>query len=73
MSWFGFALAAPVLWGMGYLMGEKVLQSGVSASALMFIYVISAIPLYWGLAVYTKTLGPSLDILISNKKILFSL
>ena len=40
MSWFGFALAAPVLWGMGYLMGEKVLQSGVSASALMFIYVM---------------------------------
>ena len=65
--WFFYALGAAVMWGLGYLFGEKTMGQGVSVTALMlFSYVVCA-PVFLVLSYANKTLKYSFDTLVSNK------
>ncbi len=44
--WFIYALSAAVMWGLGYVIDEKILKSGVSPVILMILQTTVVFPLY---------------------------
>jgi drug/metabolite transporter (DMT)-like permease len=44
--WFFYALSTSVLWGLGYVLAEKILKLGVPPSVFMLTQALICLPLY---------------------------
>jgi drug/metabolite transporter (DMT)-like permease len=68
--WFIYAILASVMWGLGYVLSEKVLHGGVSGHFLLFTSALMSMPIFLFSTYITKTLKPSLDILLDQRTLL---
>lgn len=68
--WIFLALSASVLWGLGYAMSEKVLNTGLHPSIVMLTTASITLPLFIFLAFYLDQVKPGIALLSSNPKLL---
>ena len=68
--WIVLALSASVLWGLGYALSEKVLNTGLHPSILMLLTAIITFPIFIFLAFYLDQFKSGMAIMSSNPKIL---
>ncbi|PCH98334.1 MAG: hypothetical protein COB76_07165 [Alphaproteobacteria bacterium] len=69
--WFIFALSASIVWGLGYVLSEQLLKTGITPAFLVMCQAIIVLPLY---AISAWSLGnPAEEIrsVLSNKTLLF--
>lgn len=64
--WFFYALGAAILWGIGYVLSDKVMEQGISPISMMFYEVLLTLPIMLGIAYFTKALKPGLAVLSNN-------
>lgn len=69
--WFFYALITSVIWGLGYVLSEKVLKAGVSPSFLMFLYTAFATPVFLAFSYYSKSLKSSMTAILNDGQIMF--
>lgn len=68
--WIILAVSASVLWGLGYAMAEKVLNTGLHPSILMLATATITFPLFVFLAFYLEQVKPGIALITANPKIL---
>ncbi len=68
--WIILAVSASVLWGLGYAMAEKVLNTGLHPSILMLATATITFPLFVFLAFYLEQVKPGITLITANPKIL---
>lgn len=69
--WIILAVSASVLWGLGYAVSEKVLNSGLHPSILMLATGAITFPLFIFLAFYLDQVKPGIALLQANPKLVF--
>ena len=68
--WIVYALSASVLWGIGYVLSEKILkETAISPAFLMLASQIICIPLYIGLCYYLGQIKTGIGALFSSQAI----
>ncbi len=65
--WFFYALGASILWGIGYVLSEKLLKSGFTPAFMMLSSGVITLPFYLLLVVYLGQLQGGLGLLFSDK------
>ncbi len=73
MSWFIYALSASVVWGLGYVLSEKVMQDGVSPSFIMIVSCVISLPLYFLISYFDGNFKASVDVTLSKSSVLWML
>lgn len=68
--WIILAVSASVLWGLGYAVSEKVLNTGLHPSILMLTTATITFPLFIFLAFYLDQVKPGIAILSANPKLI---
>jgi drug/metabolite transporter (DMT)-like permease len=68
--WIILALSASVLWGLGYAVSEKVLNTGLHPSILMLTTAAITFPLFIFLAFYLDQVKPGIALINANPKLL---
>lgn len=66
--WFFSALGAAMLWGIGYVLSEKLLKTGFSPLFLMFASDILTLPFYFLLVYFAGQLKPGIELALMNKQ-----
>ncbi len=64
--WFIYALTAAVLWGVGYVLAEKLLKGGIGPAFLMFASGTVTLPLYFLLALYLGQFKSGIEVLLAD-------
>lgn len=62
-SWFWFALAAALMWGVGYNLAEHLMRKGVSVAGIIVIEAFMILPFYMLAAWQTGRFGEDVAIL----------
>lgn len=70
-TWFYSALAAALLWGICYVLSERVMNQGITPAFLLLISGILVLPFYYFFAHGSATIQQGLEIMLTNKSILF--
>lgn len=68
--WFVYSLGAALCWGIGYVLAEKLLKSGLTPAFMMFFSSLVGLPLYFLLAASLGHIKPGIDVLIHNKSLI---
>ena len=68
--WFFSALGAAFLWGIGYVLSEKLLRQGFTPAFLMFASDIITLPFYFLLVWYLGELKGGISLALSDWKTL---
>ncbi len=68
--WMLLAFSASILWGLGYAMAEKVLDTGLHPSILMLATTCITFPLFIFIAFYLDQVKPGIALIQANPKIL---
>jgi len=72
-AWFFYALTAAVLWGIGYVLSEKLLREGISPAFMMVVSASITLPLYLLLSVQLENFRENITHLFGNVKTLISI
>lgn len=68
--WIVCSLSAAMLWGIGYVIAEKILkETDISPAFLMVATEVITLPLYIGLCVYLGQLKTGIGIIMSSNTI----
>ncbi len=70
-TWFIYAIMAAAAWGLGYVLDERILNSGVSPITLVLIQAIIALPLYLTICGKFGFSTSDFQLIYSDKWILF--
>ncbi len=68
--WIILAVSASVLWGLGYAISEKVLNTGLHPSILMLATAAITFPFFIVLALYLNQIKPGIALLQANPKLI---
>jgi len=68
--WIVLAVMASVLWGLGYAVSEKVLNTGLHPSILMLATGVITLPLFVFLAFYLDEVKPGIALISTDPKLL---
>ncbi len=65
-SWFYYALGAAVLWGIGYVLAEKLLRMGFPPAFIVFFDTLIVFPVFFIIASAFGEVGPGLRMLFEK-------
>lgn len=69
--WFIYALSAAVMWGLGYVLSEKLLRFGMTPAFMMIVANLLMLPLLIGLVVYMGETKQQISLLFGSKGMIF--
>lgn len=69
--WFLYAFSTAILWGLSYVVIERVLKAGISAPMIMFIYTALAAPFFLIWLLQSGRLLPELNLVLGSKLLWF--
>jgi drug/metabolite transporter (DMT)-like permease len=68
--WFIYALSAAVMWGLGYVISEKLLRIGMTPAFMMVISNIVMLPFLIGMTAYMDAGKGQLQLFLSSKEMI---
>jgi drug/metabolite transporter (DMT)-like permease len=66
MLWFWLSLGTAALWGISYVVSEKLMHDGMSPAFLMLAALVLGIPFYGIYAYLNNEIAPSIEIMKSS-------
>jgi drug/metabolite transporter (DMT)-like permease len=68
--WLLYSFSTAILWGLGYLLAERVMAQGIQPSFLILCQALIVIPFYFVIAYFSNDIYSGLSILKTNKQVL---